>query len=467
MRVGLLGVGFVCGLSCICDAQISHVVPSGTPLTVRSDTPAKMRVGAAVRAELVYPIYAENELVVAAGTPVTGSVVALRPDKSRRVRAELGGDFTPFRVPIVRFSAFVMRDGTPVRFESGDATDGAPIYRAIAPAPVKGGFVGQEVHSGLTVLRDDLAAFLGPGKMDRLRTFVFSQIPYHPQRIEAGTAWTMETSTAVDVPADAAKAPVTQTAQRKPRFWEPQKEEPAPELNGEKSTWMIEAYLADPLSSETSKQGSSIKAVVAQPVYNADHTIAIPQGATLVGTVTRAKPSRRFGRTGVLSFTFQQLVFPESGQTQTVETRLTGADSAANIALNSEGQAKAKPQDKVAIPLLLAAMAARPLDQDQGHAHPGNQTDKNGVGGAAGLGLVGTIVGLAGGSPYAAAAIGYWGTSRAVYSRWIGHGQKITFAKDTRIVVETTPRRGEAIRPAEVLRRYRKQLAILLATIGV
>jgi hypothetical protein len=75
------------------------------------------------------------------------------------------------------------------------------------------------------------------------------------------------------------------------------------------------------------------------------------------------------------------------------------------------------------------------------------QTGKNGVGGAAGLGLVGTIAGLAGGSPYVAAGIGYWGAARAVYSRWIGHGQKIAFAKDTRIVVETTPRRSAPMRP--------------------
>lgn len=403
-----------------------------------------MKVGAPVRGELVYSVYANNELVLPAGTPVTGSVVALRPDKTRRVRASLGGDFTPFRVPVVRFSGLVLADGTTLPVATGDATDGTAIYRAVSPAPVHGGFVGQEIHSGLTVLRDDLGAFIGPGKADRLRMFVYSQLPYHPQRIEKGTAWTVETTAALAVPAESAPAvaPNANTG-TKPHFWEPQNDA-APALNGDKSTWMIEAYLSAPLSSEKSKQGESIKAVVTQPVYNADHTIAVPQGATLVGSVTRAKPSRRFGRTGVLSFNFQQLVFPEGEKTQTVETRLTGADSAANIALNSEGQAKAKPQDKLAIPLLLAVMASRPLDQDEGHAH--HQVQKNGTGGAAGLGLVGTIVGLAGGSPYAAAGIGYWGAARAVYSRWIAHGQTIAFPKDTRIVVETTPRRGSAMK---------------------
>ena len=80
---------------------------------------------------------------------------------------------------------------------------------------------------------------------------------------------------------------------------------------------MIQAYLDHALSSESSRAGQTIQATVAQPVYNADHTVAVPQGATLIGSVTRAKPSRRFGRTGVLSFNFQQLVIPEGETTQT------------------------------------------------------------------------------------------------------------------------------------------------------
>ena len=92
-------------------------------------------------------------------------------------------------------------------------------------------------------------------------------------------------------------------------------------------------------------------------------------------------------------------------------------------------------------------MASRPLDHDREGDGVLGQTGKNGVGGAAGLGLVGTIVSMAGGSSYVAAGIGYWGMARSVYSRWIAHGQRIRFAKDTRIVVETTPRRSAPIKP--------------------
>jgi hypothetical protein len=200
-----------------------------------------------------------------------------------------------------------------------------------------------------------------------------------------------------------------------------------------------------PLSSETSSSGQTITAIVAEPVYNPDHSLAVPQGATLSGTVTRARPARFFGRSGVLSFNFRQLAIPDAA-TQTVETKLTGADSAADIALNSEGNPKSKPQDKISVPLFLALLAGRPLDQD--HHGALRQTSKDGVGGAAGLGLVGTVVGLAGGSPDVAAGIGYWGAARAVYYHWIARGQKIVFAKDTRIVVETTPRSSSTIKPS-------------------
>ena len=260
-------------------------------------------------------------------------------------------------------------------------------------------------------------------------------------------AWTVETADQMEVPGQSAQTATPVGAERKRRFWE----EPAPanEANAHAGgAWIVQANLAAAISSENSRAGQEIQAVVAEPIYDADNKLVVPQGATLTGTVTRARPARSFGRTGVLSFNFAQLVLPNA-ETQTVETRLTGADAAAEIALNSEGQATSKPQDKVTIPLFLALLASRPLDLDEGkgggpHEGPG----KDATGGSASLSLIGTIVAAAGGSPYAAAGIGYWGVARAVYSRWLARGQKISFPKDTRIVVETMPRRSGPLKPA-------------------
>lgn len=430
----------------LCQTE-AGAVPAGTPLAVVVDQHFPMRAGQLIQAHLLYPIYVDNRLLLPAGTVVTGNVVGLCSDHPRRVNAMLGGDFTPFHIPEVRFNQIVLGDGVVVPLSAGTAATGTPIFRAVAPPPSKGGFLRREFNSGLTVVRNDISTFTAPGKGDRFLQFIYGQLPYHPQRIEKGTSWTIETAATIDLPAQPAPIAAPAKPSRKVRFWE----EPTPPTQSPSTgsdAWIVQTNLADTLSSESSKAGQSIKAVVAEPIFNADHTVAVPQGATLIGTVTRAKPSRRFGRTGVLSFNFSQLILPNT-ETQTVETRLTGADSAQDIALNSEGQAQSKPQDKLSLPLFLALLAERPLDQDCSHTGgcAGNSVGKSGIGGAAGLGLVGTIVGIAGGSPYAAAGIGYWGAARAVYARWIARGQKITFAKNTRIVVETTPRHSSPMTP--------------------
>jgi len=430
-----------------CCQTAPGAIPAGTPLALMTDQNYPMRAGAVIRAHLLYPIYADNQLLLPKGTIVTGNVVSLHPNRSRRINAMLGGDFTPFRIPDVHFTQLVLAGGAAVPLSSALATNGTPIYRAVSPPPSKGGILRQEFNSGLTAVRGDVSAFTAPGKLDRLLQWFYGRIPYHPQRIEKGTSWTVETTAALDMPAQPAAPPAAPgPPPRKTRFWE-LPSSPAQSPSSDTGAWIVQADLAAELSSETSRTGQPIRAVVAEPIFNPDHTIAVPQGATLVGAVTKAKPARHFGRTGVLSFSFKQLILPNA-ETQTVETRLTGADTAADIVLSSEGQAKAKPQDKIAIPLFLAVLAGRPLDQDCGHRGGCSSTNgKNSLGGAAGLGLVGTVVSLAGGSANVAAGIGYYGAARAVYARWIARGQKIDFAKDTRIVVETTPRRAAPIKP--------------------
>ena len=449
MTLRLAAIAAIAALTLLATAALGQTdpatVPAGTPLALRIDRNYPMRAGTPIRAHLLYPIYVDNQLLLPADIFVTGTVVDLRSDHARRVNAILGGDFTPFHTPEVRFTQIVLPDGATLPFTSGPTATGTQIYRAVAPSPSKGGFVHQEFNAGLSAARSDVATFTAPGKGDRLLQFIYGRLPYHPQRIAKDTSWTVETSAALDIPAQPAPTAAPETLTRKPHFWE--QPNPVPPPPGNDKAWIVQANLDTTISSETSKTGQLIQAIVAEPIYNPDHTIAVPQGATLVGAVTQAKAARHFGRTGVLSFSFKQLILPNA-ETQNVETRLTGADSAEDIALNSEGQAQSKPQDKIAIPLFLALMAARPLDQDRGNAGgTAGQTGKNGLGGAAGLGLVGTIVGLAGGSPYAAAGIGYWGAGRAFYSRWIARGQKVAFPKDTRIVVETTPRHSAPMTP--------------------
>lgn len=253
----------------------------------------------------------------------------------------------------------------------------------------------------------------GPDKRDRLTQFLYTQLPYHPQRIEKMTAWTVLAVVSPEV---------------------------------DSKTWIIQAYLSDALSSAMSKPGETIKATVAEPIYNADHTIAVPQGATIVGAVTKARPARSFGRGGTLHFDFRQLILP-GGNARNVRASLIGADSSApdKLALDSEDQVKPKPQGKLLVPFTLLVLAARPLDVDKGDG-AGGGFGKDAVASNS-LGVIGSIIGTALPQRNVAAGIGYYGAAVSIYERWIKRGRDVTFARDTRLVLQTTPR-NSAVLPA-------------------
>ena len=414
-------------------------LPAHTPFAVQIDRHLPMRVGQPIRASLLYPVYSGETVALPEKTILTGTVVALRPNSARRLSARLRADFTPFRTPVVDFTQLLLADGTALSISTGTATDGAPIYRLLAPIPRKGGFFRRQWDTGVQMARDQAAIITAPGKTDRLLQLVYSQLPWHPQRIESGTAWTVETSAALTIPPQLV-LPATAPAATPTKAAVAQPSEPG------SPTWILHGYLDEKLSSATSKAGDPIRATVAEPIYNDDHTLAVPVGATIVGAVTGARPARRFGRAGTLRFDFRQLILP-SGETQTVQASLTGVDSAAdqNLALNSEGQVKPKPQDKILIPLLLAALAASPLHQD--HDDSSLENLRKNATASNSIGLIGFIVGTASRSANVAAGFGAYGTALSLYNRWIKRGREVTFARDTRIVLQTTARRAEVLKP--------------------
>jgi hypothetical protein len=394
-----------------------------------------MHNGQSVSPQLIYPVYADNTIVLPEKTIVTGTVTKLRSDHSRRVQARLNGDFTPFHIPVIHFSQILLADGTTVPIVTSDATNGAPIIRLTAPPPQKGGFIRRQWNAGLQILHDRISVVTAPEKGDRLLQFFYHQLPYHPERIEKGTAWTVETSEPTLLPRQPSSTSVEPSHPADPAV------HPAGKDTG-RPTWIIQAYLSDSLNSNTAKSGQPIQAVAAEPTFNADHSIAVPQGAIVTGAVTQAKPARSFGRAGTLGFDFKSITLP-GGQTQNVQAALTGADSdsSAKLAMNSEGKVKPKPQDKLVIPLLLGLLATRPLDEDvEGGA------GRNFVG-ANGFGLAGNLIGLAGGSSNVAAGIGAYGTAVAIYRRWIARGHNVSFARDTRIVLQATPRSAAILKP--------------------
>lgn len=408
----------------------SVLVPAGTSLPLQTKQHVPMKVGQKIEANLLYPIFAENKVVIPAGTMVRGTVVELAADHHRRVRSRFDGDFTPFHIPSVHFDELVLADGTEQQFSSSNATNGAPLVRLNAPLSKteKESILSKEIAQAKQQAKDRIAVLTGPDKGDRLLQMAYHQLPYHPERIEKGTAWTVELSEPLTLRKDAFPSTPKSTVQEGPAA--------AAAASAEKKEWLVDAYLKENLSSAISKQGSEVQARVAEPVFNPDHTVAVPEGALLIGTVTRATPARSFGRRGQLRFDFREIRLPE-GQAQRVDGILAAAavNTNGSLQMNSEGAVQPKAKDRIIMPLVLSLLATRAFDND------GNQA-ANGAVASNGLGLVGRVVGAAAGSRNIAAGIGIYGTALALYDRWIARGQDVSFNKGTRLEVLTLPSRN-------------------------
>ena len=414
------------------DVMARDLMASGTPLAIQTDLPVPMRVGAAIHGRLLYPVWQKDKLLLPEGTVVHGEVVALVPDRAHRMQSRLRGDFTPFRRPAVRFDELEMAGGIVVPLTTSLADEGAALMRLTPPPPVTGGVFAQRRRMVAQMVRDRIAVVTGPDKRDRAVQFLYTQLPFHPQRISAKTAWTVETAGVTALPermTDVAPQPVALVAE--PKTAADTEQTPAP--------WVIEAYMKERLSSKESRQGQVIHAVVAKPVFNADKSVAVPEGAMLDGAVTQVRPARWWGRAGVLRFDFRQLQLPDASTAMSVRTAIAGLDapSGADLALDSEGQVQPKPKDKVVVPLLLLALASRPLDRDHGDGGIGKDAVASNS-----LGLVGFIVGTAAGWHNVAAGIGFYGTAISIWNRWIKRGAETTFVRDTRVIVQTSPRRS-------------------------
>jgi hypothetical protein len=406
-------------------------IPAATPFPVQLVQHVQMKDGEPLAGRLLYPIYAENRIAVPAGSMLYGRVVQLRPDRSRRLHSRLWGDFTPFHIPTIHFDRLVLPDGKSFAIVSDNATDGAPLLRLTAPsAKSKTGLVSRQIADAKRQAKEEVTIFTAPGKADRLLQFVYRQLPYHPERINADTAWTVELTQPLTLPperGDAGKADPPPTP-RRPDLQTVPSENVRP-------AWNIHAYLQQTISSNKSKAGDTVEAVVAEPVLRPEGSIAIPQGTTLSGTVTQARAARWFSRRGKLRFTFRQLKLPD-GFAQHVEGNLSAADSdgSQSLELDPEGGVQPKAQNRVAVPLLLSLLAGRAFDDD------GNQI-ANGAVASNGFGLVGRITGIVASSRNVAAGIGFYAAALSFYSRWLARGKDVEFVKNTRIEVTTTPTR--------------------------
>ncbi len=389
-------------------------------LRVELDTPAKVKLGAAVRAHTVEGLYDANRLVIPPGTVLFGKVAAVRPAaKSKRASAMSHGDFTPLHEATIQFGALRLRDGAMLPISTSPAEEGSPIVRFQSSHATKKSLLRQGWDTLMARKNETLSTVTSPGKTDRLKKYLFSQLPWHPEIIDAGSQYDVTLLSSLGTIERAGLAgPV-----------------PTVTASNEKVSEgaFLHARLSDEITSRTAKQGEPVIAVVTQPVIDSHGEIEIPQGSILRGRILRAHAAKKWGHNGALRFTFNQVDFPQGAQQQ-VSGVPSAVDGSKNrgLKLDAEGGVEPDTNKGVMLPLALGLLATSALtDEDGGIGH--SVTASNG------FGLITRVLAIAIQSKTFAGTIGLIDTGRTVYTRYLAHGRDVVFPRNSQVEVEVGP----------------------------
>lgn len=420
-RLLIFGFGLTLSISQLC-AQ-SSVVPSGATLQVQVERDAAMKPGQLVRGKVVYPLYLYNRVVIPSGEELVGHIVGLQPvPKKERLNARLGGDFTPLHTAQVEFDKLVMPNGRTMSIDAVTTDAGAQVVRFMSAGTEHHASIFKHLWEGaLGRGHQTVRTFTAPGKTDRAKRLLYSELPYHPQTLLSGTEYTVTLRQQLELRNG------LEAKEKQPH-------------KGIERTVTLAAALQTAISSKDAVPGTKVTAEVVEPVFDANHKLLVPEGSELLGEVTQAQHSGKWGHAGTLRFSFQELRFP-AGFSQKVQGSTTGvdADRSANLALDAEGGVKPRPKG-IAAPLAMGLLAASALHEDEASVlHTGGASN--------GFALVGRVLALSLKSTTVGAVIGMYGTSRTVYSRFIAHGEDVKFAKNTRIEVVLEPQRMKVLQP--------------------
>ena len=426
--------------------KISLTVPSGAPLRLYLTKRVSKRTGAPVEARLLESVFAFDREVIPAGTVAQGQVSRVQPvGKWQRVRAIVGGDFTPLRSAQVEFTTLSFPDGHTVTTHTVETVGLNSIYKEPSkkkkqkaqPQNQNGGILGtakqtakDRINGAINARSSGIADIVrGPNKKEKLIDLLWSKLPYHPQYLRRGTRF--------------------DASLRDPLLFgfESVRQGDLAELGAQPlPDSVVRARLLTALNSASAKQGEAVEAVVVAPLFSADHKLVFPEGTRLIGAVVVAKKARSFHRGGQLRFNFQRVDLPpefanlrpaaprpEPMKTQAI---LAGAEGSgkAPIKVDSEGGVQAKEsKTRFIAPVLSLILASRAADNEHHHDADGTvdaNTNVSGrtLGGGLGLGMLGAAVSQS--SQYVGMAFGYYGLAWSVYSNVIARGVEVQFDKN-------------------------------------
>jgi hypothetical protein len=448
------------------EQQIPLLVPAGTPLRLYLTKRLPKKEGAPVEAKVLDAVYSFDREVIPAGAAVLGRVIRVQSvSGAERTRAILNGDFTPLHVAPIEFTMVVLPDGRQMPLRTAETpglnsiVSPQPLKKQNGGAPQNTGVLGTGKQKVEDAIQGKIARaksipdlVRGPDKKEKVEDYLMAKLPYHPQYVRKGTRLDAELAEPLSFGSEPVHPGSLELVGTQP---------PADRV--------AQARLITPLDSAVSTPGEKVEAVLAEPVYSADHRLILPEGTHLEGSVVQARRARWFHRSGQLRFNFKNIDLPEDvARVQEVapvastrppqeklkirtEANLQAAENTgkAPLKIDGEGGVQANESKTRFLAAAAAVMVARRAGDNEeirnGSRQIIGQSQNVGgrtIGGGFGFGLLGA--GIAQSSRYVGTAFGYYGMAWALYSTVIARGSEVQFGKDAKIDIRFDTRSDKA-----------------------
>jgi hypothetical protein len=413
-------------------------VPAGTPLPiVLADEVRIRKAGQAIHGKIAEPVYAFDQLVVPAGSEVSGSVTRIAGISAwQRTLAALDANFSPTRDVEITFDQLTLPDGRRVplhtqvspasqgvlQFATAADPDNANKGKKNAAAKLASDKVSEKKQEISREWHAAVEQVKTPGKMHRVKRIFLAQMPVHPQYFDAGTRFNAELLDPLNFGTEEVTSEKIQMVGTAPAAGS-----------------VIHALLKTPLSSASAQRGEEVSAIMTEPLITNSQLI-LPEGTILKGSVLQVQPARRLHRNGQLRIVFHQVVPPQAAEQQ-VEASLEGVEvkDDQNLSLDSEGGAQATtPKTRyltTGISIALAVTTALP-DPDAGASGQSvGELGGRAATGASGFRAVGFALGALVKSRPLAAGMGAYGAGMSVYANFLSRGRDVVYPKDTAMAI--------------------------------
>jgi len=401
------------------DGDLSPRVPG--ILRIRLDSTTKVKPESVIYAHTIEPLYQSNQLTVPVGAKLVGKItqVSSAPRK-KRLAAAAHGDFSPMHNARLEFDRLILPTGLTLRLAAAPAEEGNDVVRFRSANSKRPSFFRRVWADVISEMNSAVNSVTAPNKVGRLKWYMYHQLPWHPEWLRPGAQYDVSLLKALDIGSPQA-GPIA-----------PQ---PLREDRPTRNSFVLHARLQTALNSRTTKQNEPVLAVTTEPAGDSQNHSEIPQGASLQGSVLRVRKGRTFGRNGALRFYFNRIVLPGSSPQKVMGTPVAvDGRSSHGLKIDTEGGVEPDSNKGIVAPLAMGLLAASALHDDE--ASLGHATSASN-----GFGLIFRLVAVASGSKTFGGVMGGIAAVRTVYSRFLAHGNDVSFPRNSEIEIELD-RRG-------------------------